>query len=256
MLIANPRGGYSFLKGIAPYSGGAVAIPGFDIVHARFRKPVPLARGFERVKAHLASIPRPLQALCAMELRSPKPFSFQGFNEFNAGYIGVLKGWDLFVDGGAVNPVARTNVAPETGAPAEPSLYAFSYTVTAAAARATAAKTFVVAGGGELPEGSLDPHDVVRRGEESADALREKTRFVMGLMTGRLKGLGVSWDLATVTAVYTVHPICGFVAQEIVKPMMGGAAHGMLWHFARPPIVSIEYEMDVRGCRQELVLEA
>ncbi len=256
MLIANPRGGYSFLKGIAPYSAGAVAADGFEIVHVRFRRAVPLAQGFERVKAHLAVVKRPLHALCAMELRSPKPFSFQGFNDFNAGYIGVLKSWDVFMEGG-VNPVARTNVAPEIGAPAEPSLYAFSYTVPSAlGGTAAQPKTFIVAGGGELPEGSLDPHDVVRRGELSPEALREKTRFVMGLMTGRLKGLGVSWDLATATEIYTVHSICSFLADEIVKPIDGGGLHGMLWHFARPPIVSIEYEMDVRGSRRELMLEA
>jgi hypothetical protein len=255
MLIGNPRGGYAFLKGIAPYSAGAVAADGFEIVHARFRRPVALARGFERVRAHLEAVKRPVHALCAMELRSPKPFTFQGFSDFNAGYIAVLKSWDVFLEGG-VNPIARTNVAPEIGPPAEPSLYAFSYTIPAPPGPAAAGpKTFIVAGGGELPEGSLDPHDVVRRGETSADALRAKTRFVMGLMTGRLKGLGVSWDLATVTGIYTVHSICPFLAGEIVKPTAGGAAHGMLWHFARPPIVSIEYEMDVRGCRREMVLE-
>ena len=197
MLIANPRGGYSFLKGIAPYSAGAVSAEGFEIVHTSFRRAVPLEQGFERVKAHLGAVKRPLQALCAMELRSPKPFSFQGFTDFNAGYIGVLKSWDVFLDGG-VNPIARTNVAPEIGAPAEPSLYAFSYTIPAAGTGAP--KTFIVAGGGELPEGSLDPHDVVRRGETSADALREKTRFVMGLMTGRVKGLGVSCPVIVASA--------------------------------------------------------
>lgn len=253
MLIANPQGGYSFIRGIAPYSGGAVAAEGFEIVHARFRRPAKLAEGFERVKAHLGAVKRPLQALCAMELRSPKPFTFQGFSDFNAGYIGVLKGWDIFLDGGKLNPVARTNVAPEVGAPSEPSLYAFSYTIPLAQARLP--KTFIVAGGGELPEGSLDPHDVVRRGETSEAALREKTRFVMGLMTGRLKELGVGWDLATVTEIYTVHPICAFFAGDIVKPAGAGQLHGMLWHYARPPIVSIEYEMDVRGIRREILLE-
>src|SRR5262249_59389402 len=101
---------------------------------------------------------RPLQAMCGMELRSPKPFSFSGFNQFNAGYIDVLKKWNLHLDG--MNPVARTNVAPEVNPPGEPSLYGFSYTVPSKATR----KTFVVAGAGELPEGSLEPNDVVRRG--------------------------------------------------------------------------------------------
>lgn len=183
-----------------------------------------------------------------MELRSPKPFSFQGFNDFNASYIDVLKSWGVFLDG--VNPVARTNIAPEIGAPAEPSLYGFSYS----APSQTKARTFVVAGAGELPEGSLDPHDVVRRGETSPDALRAKVEFVMGLMTGRLKGLGAGWADVTTTEVYTIHPICGILAEDIIRPIGASAIHGVTWHYSRPPIVSIEYEMDLRGCERELVL--
>lgn len=183
-----------------------------------------------------------------MELRSPKPFTFQGFSDFNAGYVGVLRDWGVFLDG--VNPIARTNIAPEVGAPAEPSLYGFSYTVPSTLSR----KTFVVAGGGELPEGSLDPHDVVRRGETSLDALREKARFVMGLMAGRIKELGVSWDEATVTEIYTVFNITPFLATEILKPMGKGSIHGVVWHYSRPPIVSIEYEMDLRGVARETVI--
>lgn len=248
MLIRNAKGNYSFIKGIAPYSGGVVAENGHEIVHARFLHPLPLPQGFARVKAHLGAVKRPLQALCGMELRSPKPFTFQGFADFNAGYVSVLKDWGLFVDG--VNPVARTNVAPDVGAPAEPSLYGFSYTIPSTLNR----KTFVVAGGGELPEGSLDPHDVVRRGETSPDAIREKARFVMGLMTGRVKELGVTWDEATVTEVYTVFDITPFLATDILTPMRQGNIHGIVWHYARPPIVSIEFEMDLRGVARELVL--
>jgi hypothetical protein len=245
MLVKNPKGNYSFIRGIAPYSGGVVAEPGFEIVHARFQQPVVLKAGFARVEAHLKAVNRPMTSLCGMELRSPKPFTFQGFSDFNAGYIGVLKGWGIFLE--TMNPVARTNVAPEVGPPAEPSLYGFSYTIPSQ----TKAKTFVVAGGGELPEGSLDPHDVVRRGETSPDAIREKTRFVMGLMTGRIKDLGVTWDDATVTEIYTVHP---YPVEDVVKPMHKSAIHGMLWHYSRPPIVSIEFEMDLRGCHREIVI--
>lgn len=248
MLIENPRGNYSFVRGIAPYSGGAVASAGYEVVHARFAQPVALRRGFAEAKAHIEASGRPIAALCGMELRSPKPFTFQGFNDFNAGYVDVLRDWGILLD--SVNPVARTNIAPEIGAPAEPSLYGFSFTRPATGS----ARTFVVAGAGELPEGSLDPHDVVRRGETSADALRAKIRFVMGLMKGRMTQMGVTWNDATVTEIYTVHPICQFVAAEITRPMERGAVHGMTWHYSRPPIVSIEYEMDVRGCRTEVVL--
>jgi hypothetical protein len=250
MRIENKRGNYAFLKGIAPYSAGGAALEGYEVEHARFSQPLPLQRGFEAVAAHLARLGRPRQALCGMELRSPKPFTFQGFADFNAGYVATLKAWDVFVDG--VNPVARTNVAPAVGAPAEPSLYGFSYTVPAAAKRAT----FVIAGAGELPEGSLDPHDVVRRGETSAAALVEKARFVMGLMEGRLKGLGVSWKDVTTTGVYTVHDIHPFLARELLARMGPAAAHGVTWHYSRPPIESIEFEMDLHGAPRDVVIGA
>ena len=129
-------------------------------------------------------------------------------------------------------------------------MYGFSYTAPSVRKE----KTFVVAGAGELPEGSLKPEDVVRRGETSADALREKTRFVMGLMAGRLQGLGVDWAHVSVTEVYTVHSICSILASEIIRPLGKAAAHGITWHYSRPPIVTIEYEMDLRGCYREIML--
>src|SRR5262245_22636816 len=166
MLLANSRGGYSFLKGISPYSGGVVASKGFDIEHVRLSRLLPWRTGFERIDAHLRAAGRPRQALCAIALRSPKPFTFAGFNEFNAGYAKLLASWDIMVD--AINPVARTNVAPEVDPPAEPSLYSFAYTRQSS----DTAPSFVVSGAGELPEGSLDPHDVIRAGETSAGAMK------------------------------------------------------------------------------------
>jgi hypothetical protein len=248
MLVENKRGNYSFLKGIAPYSAGVVAEPGFEVVHVRLPRHVPLQAGFKVVEAHLKRAGRPLQAMCGAALRSPKPFSFAGFDRFNADYLDVLENWDILFDG--MNPVARTNVAPEVNPPDEPSLYAFSYTVPSKARR----KTFLVAGAGELPEGSLDPNDVVRRGECRADAIREKARFVMGLMEGRLRGLGVGWNDVTVSEIYTVHDIRPFLEEELLKPMEEGGAHGLTWHYSRPPIESIEYEMDLRGCLTEFVI--
>jgi len=248
MLVENRRGNYSFLKGIAPYSAGVAAEAGFEVVHVRLARFLPLRAGFDAVEAHLKSAGRPMQALCGMELRSPRPFSFAGFQQFNAGYIDILKKWDIFLDG--MNPVARTNIAPAVNPPAEPSLYGFSYTVPSQAKR----KTFVIAGAGELPEGSLDPHDVVRRGESSAAAIQEKAHFVLGLMEGRLRGLGADWNDVTVSEIYTVHDIHPFLEKELLSRLGEGGAHGLTWHYSRPPIESIEYEMDLRGCGTELVI--
>jgi hypothetical protein len=247
MLVENKRGNYSFLRGIAPYSAAVVAAEGFEVVHIRLPRYLPLPAGFETVEAHLRKAGRPLQALCGMELRSPRPFSFTGFHEFNAGYVDVLEKMDILIEG--INPVARTNIAPLAHAPGEPSLYAFSYTVPSNTRR----KTFVVAGAGELPEGSLDPNDVVRRGEYEAAAIREKAQFVIGLMEGRLKGLGVGWKDVTTSQIYTVHDIHPFLEEDLLKRLDEGGVHGITWHFSRPPIESIEYEMDLRGCVTELV---
>jgi hypothetical protein len=248
MLTENKAGNYSFLKGIAPYSAGVIAEAGFEIVHIRLARYVPLRAGFDAIEAQVRKGGRPLQAICGMELRSPKPFSFAGFNQFNAGYVDVLKKWDLLVDG--MNPVARTNVAPAVNLPAEPSLYGSSYTVPSDAKR----KTFVVAGAGELPEGSLDPHDVVRPGESTPAAILEKMRFVIGLMESRLKGLGVSWSDVTVSEIYSVHDVHPFLEKELFRRQEGGGAHGITWHCSRPPVEGIEYDMDLRGCATELVI--
>ncbi len=246
MLLNFEPGNYRFLKGGFPYSRGVVAAPGFAIIHTRFFRPVPLGAGFERVRGHLAAANRPLAAMCAMELRSPAPFSFEGFKEFNKGYVAVLDQWGIVRDG--LNPVARTNVAPEVAPPAEPSLYGFSYTVPAGGADGD----FVVSGGGEWPDGSRDPMDVVRRNDLSPRGLQEKIQFVMGLMEERLAGLGASWNRATCVQVYTVHDIHPFVAADIAGPSCG--THGFVWHYSRPPIVTIEYEMDVRGVYGELTI--
>jgi hypothetical protein len=205
--------------------------------------------GFELVEAHLRAAGRPLAALCAIALRSPEPFSFAGFREFNAGYAGILKSWEILVDG--INPVARTNVAPAVGPPSEPSLYSFAYTAPAE----SVSTSFVVSGAGELPEGSASPDDVVRCGETSPDAMAAKARCVLGLVEGRLRNLGANWNQVTATNIYTVHDVNALLAAEVLPHIGAARQHGVTWHYARPPIVSIEYEMDLFGGTRETVIQ-
>ena len=159
-----------------------------------------------------------------------------------------LKSLDILVDG--VNPVARTNVAPAIGAPSEPSLYSFAYTAPVDGGSAS----FVVSGAGELPEGSAGPDDVVRRGEASPDAMAAKARCVLGLMDGRLRGLKAEREQVTATNVYTVHDVNSLLATAILPHIGPAGAHGVAWHYARPPIVTIEYEMDLFGGTRETVI--
>jgi hypothetical protein len=111
----------------------------------------------------------------------------------------------------------------------------------------------VVAGSGEAREGHANYRDhTVRFGETSADAIAEKARYVLGEMERRLSALDFNWADTTATQVYTVHDLHPFLADEIVRR---GAAHaGLTWHYNRPPIRDLEYEMDCRGIAQERVI--
>ena len=241
-------GHYRFLPGIAPFSSGVVAIAGYQVVHATLRAPIPWRDGFGLIDRHLRAENRPRAALCAIELRSPAPFSFDGFDSFNAGYQALLAEWKLHVDG--ENPIARTNVAPVTGPPREPSLYAFSYTVPGATPR----PTFIVAGAGEMRDRTLGVEGIVRHGDTSPEAMREKARFVMNIMQERLRGLGADWSRVRVIDVYTAEAIHSFLLDEILRPAGPAAIHGVRWFPSRPPIRGLEFEMDLRGVARELVL--
>jgi len=254
MLTPCRDGQYRFLPGIDPYSSGVVATPGHEIVHATLQALVPYRDGFALIERHLRDLHRPRAALCAIELRIPQVLSFGGFGDFNRGYRALLGDWGLLVDGR--NPIARTNVAPVVGAPAVPSLYAFSYTVPAPGADRA---TFVVAGSGELRAGVMGPEGVVRRGESSIEALREKATHVMDVMDERLCGLEGAWDAVTAVDVYTPHPIAPILtgwAGGILGRLGPAAAHGIHWYLSHPPIAGLEFEMDLRGVRHEIRLSA
>jgi hypothetical protein len=208
---------------------------------------VPLDPGFARIEKIIISAGRPLTSFCACELRSPAPFTEAGFVAFNRIYVGTLQRWGIF--DGTTNPVARSNVCPAVDPPSMPSFYAFSYTEEAPA---DADPSFVIAGSGEAPEGRGNYRDhIVRLGDVTAAGLREKARFVLAEMERRMGALGFSWPDTTATQLYTVHDIHPFLAEEIVR--RGAARAGLTWHYNRPPVVDLEYEMDCRGVTVERI---
>jgi hypothetical protein len=242
-------GGYRFIPAVFQYSAGVAAEPGFQIERAVLREPLPLAPGFERVEAILAARGRPPAAFCACELRSPLPFSDDGFRAFNEHYVETLARWGIY--DGTTNPVARSNVCPELSPPPEPSLHAFSFTVPS---RSERAPTFVIAGSGEAREGGATYRErTVRHGETSPEAMREKAAYVLGEMERRLSLLGRTWSDTTATQVYTVHDLYPFLADEIVR--RGAARNGLNWYLCRPPVRGLEYEMDCRGVAAEHFVE-
>ncbi len=235
-------GAYRFLPSVFQYSAGVAAFPGYEIQRVRFHQPVPLAAGFERIAKIIEGAGRPLTAFCACELRSPAQFTDDGFRAFNETYVTTLRQWGLF--DGAVNPVARSNVCPAIDPPAAPAFYAFSFTVETA----HRTPTFVIAGSGEAVEGGGSYRErTVRYGETSPDAIRDKARFVLQEMERRLGLFGHAWSDTTAVQVYTVHDIHPLLEGEIVR--RGAARSGLTWHYARPPVQGLEYEMDCAGLR-------
>jgi hypothetical protein len=248
-VVTFEPGGYRFIEHAFQYSGGVAAEPGFAIERARLARMLPLAQGFDAVEAHLKSRGRPAGAFCACELRSPAQFTDAGFVAFNRHYVERLESWGVFRD--EVNPVARSNVCPEIDPPGTPSLYAFCYTVPAEAGYART--DFVAAGSGEA-NGASGPYAdrIVRRGDTSPEGLREKARFVLGAMERRMGALGRTWAEVTATQLYTVFDIYPALAEEFVR--RGATAAGLTWHYARPPVLGLDVEVDVRGVSRELVL--
>jgi hypothetical protein len=242
-------GNFRYIPGVFQYSGGVAADPGYRLERVMFRNPVPLKDGFARVEAMLAAAGRPLTAFAACELRSPEPFTEQGFRAFNEIYVGTLAKWGIFDTAARTNPVARSNVCPEIEKPAEPSFHAFVFTVP----DANATPSFHVAGSGEAVEGKANYRDhTVRLGDISPSAMKEKARYVLGEMERRMGLLGFKWADTTASQLYTVHDPHPFLASEIVR--RGAATRGLTWHYARPPVVDLEYEMDCRGISVERVV--
>jgi hypothetical protein len=242
-----PTGNYRFIPAVFQYSSGAAADPGFEVERVRFDRLLPLAEGFAQAANYIQAAGRPLTSFCACELRSPAALTEDGFRTFNQHYVKTLAEWGIF--DGAINPVARSNVCPEIDPPAEPSFYAFSFTRPGTGTM----PSFVIAGGAELRGGAgTYPERIVRYKDLSPDAMKEKVRFTVGSMQERLTEFGYGWKDTTAVQAYTVHNFHPVMAEELVR--RGAMRSGLTWHFARPPVVDLEYEMDCRRVARETVI--
>jgi hypothetical protein len=247
-----PAGNYRFIPAVFQYSSGAAALPGHEIERVRFDRMPPLAEGFALIAKHIQAAGRPLTSFCACELRSPAAFTEDGFRIFNEHYVKTLAQWGLF--DGTINPVARSNVCPEIDPPAEPSFYAFSFTRPSGETSSPGTTpSFVIAGGAESREGSGSyPERTVRYRDLSPEGLREKVRFTVGSMESRLGAFGFGWKDTTAVQAYTVHDFHPAISDELVR--RGAMRSGLTWHFARPPVIDLEYEMDCRRVTRETVI--
>jgi hypothetical protein len=247
MIRDFPAGNYRFIPAVFQYSSGAAADSGFEVERVRFDRMLPLAEGFAQAAKYIQAAGRPLTSFCACELRSPGAFTEDGFRKFNEHYVKTLAEWKIF--DGTTNPVARSNVCPEIDPPAEPSFYAFSFTRPGTSTM----PSFVIAGGAELRGGSgTYPERIVRYRDLGPDAMKEKVRFTVGSMEERLGEFGYGWKVTTAVQAYSVHDFHPVIADELVR--RGAVRSGLTWHFARPPVVDLEYEMDCRRVARETVI--
>ena len=245
--VEAPNGGYRFMPGVSQYSCGIGALPGFAIERVRFANVVSLKQGFEKIAEIIEAAGRPLTAFGACELRSPAPFTEEGFRAFNEIYIKTLIDWGIMKDG--VNPVARSNVCPKIDPPSEPGFHAFSFTTVAPQAPAS----FVVAGSGESVEGKANYRDhIVRPGDVSPAGMLEKAKFVLDEMERRMSAFGGSWRQTTAVQLYTVQDVYSILESELGR--RGVFRNGLTWHFNRPPVVGLDYEMDCRCIYRERVV--
>jgi hypothetical protein len=205
--------------------------------------------GYDRIEDHLGNLQRPINALCGIQLRIPRPLSREAFDEFNRPYIDKLRAWRLEVEG--ANPVTRTNVALEANPVAEPMIASFFYTVPSA----SAAPTWVVSGVPEIA--SRD--GAVRSGahnDTSPDGLRQKTQCVLEVLAHHLAELHVSWAQATTVNLYATHDLYPLMASTIL-PAIGAAARvGITWHHSRPPVSGLEIEIDACSVEREAIVSS
>jgi hypothetical protein len=247
MVSAFAAGNYRFIPAVFQYSSGAAADARFEIERVRFDRLVPLAKGFAQIANYIRSAGRPLTSFCACELRSPTAFTDEGFRTFNLHYVKTLAEWGVY--DGTTNPVARSNVCPEIDPPSEPAFYAFSFTRPSQ----TASPSFVIAGGAEAQEGSGPYAErIVRYRDLSPGGMRDKVRFTTGAMEQRLAAFGFGWKDTTGVQAYSIRDFHPMLADELVR--RGATRSGLTWHYARPPVIDLEYEMDCRRVLREVVI--
>jgi hypothetical protein len=232
VLIPFSPGGYrSLVAPGRPFSFGVVADTGFDLVHAVFHRPVPLAAGLDAAARHVQAAGRPVTAVAAFELRIPAPLSSEAFAAFNAPYAERLRALGLTSENELV--AARTNVAPAIAGVTEPSLHAFTYTVPG---RGRPASAFRLSGATET-----------RRDGSAGDRLRS----IVEVLEARLAALGASWADATAVGVY------GAASEGLgdVRESFGTAGlRGLTWFPSLPPLADFAFEIDAQGVGTELVL--
>jgi hypothetical protein len=92
----------------------------------------------------------------------------------------------------------------------------------------------------------------IRRRQPFSASERKPRGAQFGAMERRIAALGFGWADVTATQVYTIFDIHPLLADEFVR--RAAMSGGLTWHFARPPVQGLDFEVDVRGVSHELVI--
>jgi len=240
-------GNYSFIHVPGgPFSAGVAANPGFALHRARFDRPLPMAEGFSRIKAHLEHVGRPITALAACELRSPAPMTPPEFAAFNAEYLKTLHAWGCRQ--ADINPLARSNIAPITEVPKGATFFAFTYTVPETGAKGD----FLISGKPEFRDGVTGPERTFGGRDTSLTGIAAKAEFVMDAMRDRVAALSCDWKGVTAAQIYSVHDLRPVLEGSFAKA--GISQIGVSCFPGWPPVTDADIEFDVRRVRTELVI--
>ena len=243
-------GGYRFITHAFQYSGGVAAEPGFRIERARFASPPKLADGFDAIEAHLSRLGRPPTAFCACELRSPAQFTEAGFVAFNRHYVAAAGDVGHLPrrgqPGGALECLPRDRPAGRAGvlrlqlhgAERATATRPRALSAPAAARRARAAPATPSASSGSA---TSRPTACARR--RASSSARWSGAWRRSASAGPTSPRRRSIRSSTSTRF---SPTRSSAAAR--------RAAGLTWHYARPPVQGLDYEMDVRGLARELVI--
>ena len=246
-LELHPNKKFSYIPAISAYSSGVVPSPNYCLVGLRFNEPLNFLSALKYLDEYLPTVNLDPLNIVSFEFRSPQPFSFAGFDDFNTVYFNELGRRKLLID--QINPIARTNVSPALAHLAEPVLFGLHVLKEASQLN----NDFVVAGSGEV-KGPLDPKNIIARGDLSQRGLEEKVNVVLEEMLNRLLLLKEKYVEPTEINVYTVHQIPNLI--DIINDHLPGLAKCSvhLWKCA-PPILEVEFEMDLRALSNQLLIQ-
>lgn len=245
--------GYDYLPGPSQYSAAVRAREGYELVRVRLVSPVVHELAFEVIAGYLDGLGLARGALAAVELRSPEPFTDEGFAEYNERYRVALA--QLGIDITQGNPIARSNLCPIHNVPSDVAVHAFTYAAPItdeSQSLVPLAGTFVISGSAEVPEGGNDySQRIVARGDLSPEGLQRKVSWVVAELERRLGQLGAGWADVTGVHTYSTREVGNLIASEV----QGVTQRSVSWYACTPPIVELEFEMDCRRVGTERILD-